>query len=249
MLLAVDGLTVRFGGHVAVSAVDLAVPEGSVVGLIGPNGAGKTTTFNALTGLLTPSAGKVRLDGRDITGLATHKRARLGIARTFQRLEVFAGLSVEDNIRTAIETRRRWKPWSFSQRWDARGLEAELSGICDRVGLSDVRHESAGSLSTGRARLVEVGRALAIRPRLLLLDEPASGQDAAETDRFGGLVRSLADDGTGVLLVEHDMDLVMGVCNSIVVLDFGQVIAAGAPDVIQRDPAVLAAYLGSAAAQ
>ena len=244
-LLSATGIVVRFGGHTAVSEVDLRVDAGSVVGLIGPNGAGKTTTFNALTGLISPDAGRVKLDGRDITSWNTAKRARFGLARTFQRLEVFTSLTVRENVETAIEIRRRWKFFDVADRWNRRTLREESDELLDKVGLADLADVAGGSLSTGQARLVEVARALAIRPKLLLLDEPASGQDVAETVRFGQLLRSLAVDGMGILMVEHDMDLVMQNCDHIYVLDFGSLIADGTPAVVRKNPAVLAAYLGA----
>ena len=245
-VLEATNLTVRFGGHTAVSSVDLTATEGRIVGLIGPNGAGKTTTFNALTGMLSPNTGKVRLTGQDITGWSTYKRARAGMARTFQRLEVFTSLTVEDNVKVAIELRRRWNPWNFAGRWDRASLAHEVDSVLGRVGLQDVRADAAGSLSTGKARLVEVARALATRPKLLLLDEPASGLDSAETERFAELVQQLAADGMAILMVEHDMDLVMSTCSEIYVLDFGSLIASGTAEQVRSNPAVLAAYLGSA---
>jgi branched-chain amino acid transport system ATP-binding protein len=245
-VLQATNVTVRFGGHTAVSSVDLSATEGTIVGLIGPNGAGKTTTFNALTGMIRPDTGRVILDGTDITGWAPYRRARAGMARTFQRLEVFTSLSVEDNVRVAIELRRRWQPFAFSGRWDRQSLSTEIDTILDRVGIADIRHETSNSLSTGKARLVEVARALATRPKLLLLDEPASGLDGAETERFAKLVKQLADEGMAVLMVEHDMDLVMSTCAHIFVLDFGSLIAQGTAQEVRVNPAVLAAYLGSA---
>lgn len=245
--LLAENITVRFGGHTAVSAVDLSASAGTIVGLIGPNGAGKTTTFNALTGMLTPNSGRVRLDGTDVTRWSTHRRARHGMARTFQRLEVFTTLTVADNIQVAIELRRRWNPLNFAGRWDRQSLNAEVDALVARLGLEDVQNDAAGSLSTGKARLVEVARALAIRPKVLLLDEPASGLDGAETERFGALIRELADEGVAVLMVEHDMDLVMAACDDIYVLDFGSCIAHGDAASIRSNPSVLAAYLGTAA--
>ncbi|MEZ5380363.1 MAG: ABC transporter ATP-binding protein [Microthrixaceae bacterium] len=233
-LLEASNITVRFGGNLAVSDVDLAVDAGQIVGLIGPNGAGKTTTFNALTGMLTPTSGKVHLDGHNVTGWPTHRRARAGLGRTFQRLEVFTSLSVRENVQMAAELHG--------------GRSApSVDGILDRVGLGGVADESAAAVSTGMARLLEVARALAAKPKVLLLDEPASGQDEAETGRFGDLLRELADEGLAILMVEHDVPLVMRVCHRVVVLDFGQVIASGTAEEIQANQAVLDAYLGTAA--
>jgi len=251
-LLETRGLTVRFGGNLAVSDVNLAVESGRVTGLIGPNGAGKTTTFNMISGVLTPTAGRVVLDGNDVSKVGTHKRARLGIGRTFQRLEVFSSLSVRENLLVGCEIRQAWARRTPANRQllapegsdpDA-GAEVEL--ILDRLGLAEFADVNVGSLSTGRARLVELGRALAIRPRVLLLDEPASGLDDHETEQFGELLVQLAQSGLAILMVEHDVPLVMRVCTQIYVLDFGQIIAEGTPAEVQANESVLNAYLGSA---
>jgi branched-chain amino acid transport system ATP-binding protein len=237
-LLEIEQVSVRFGGNVAVQDVDLSADAGRITGLIGPNGAGKTTLFNVITGLQSPTRGRVRLDGVDITGLKPFKRARRGVARTFQRLELFGVLTVRENIQVAASICRRWT--------DSDEHPAETaSRLLSRVGLEAMADVRADSLPTGQARLVELGRALATRPRLLLLDEPASGQDESETENFADLLRELAGDGIGILLVEHDMQLVMNVCEYIHVLDFGKLMAAGSPAEIRNDPAVLAAYLGS----
>jgi branched-chain amino acid transport system ATP-binding protein len=238
-LLECRGINVRFGGNVAVRDVDLDVEAGTITGLIGPNGAGKTTTFNVITGLQEPVSGSVVLDGRDITRLPAHKRARLGIARTFQRLEVFGSLSARDNILTAAEIRRSW---SGERDIDP---QAETERIIDLVGIGDVAHEKVDAMPTGLARLVELGRALATRPSVLLLDEPASGLDESESDEFAQLLVDLAGTGVAVLLVEHDVQLVMKVCSLIHVLDFGAILAVGTPAEVQSDRAVLDAYLGA----
>jgi branched-chain amino acid transport system ATP-binding protein len=238
-LLEVRGVDVSFGGHRAVREVDLDVDPGMVTGLIGPNGAGKTTTFNVITGLQEPQAGKVILDGEDITGKKAHHRARLGIARTFQRLEVFGTLTARDNILTAAEIRRSW-----SHDRDVDPSE-ETERIIDRVGIRAVADERVDSMPTGLARLVELGRALATRPRVLLLDEPASGLDETEGEAFAHLLLELADDGMAVLMVEHDVQMVMQVCRMIHVLDFGAILAVGTPAEIQKDQRVLDAYLGT----
>ena len=232
-LLECRGITVRFGGHVALDDVDVTADAGLVTGLIGPNGAGKTTLFNAICGLLTPSAGVVRLDGKELSCLAPYKRARLGMARTFQRLELFALLSVRENVMVAGEVRRHY----------ARGKEVEE--IIERVGLASRIDERVDALPTGQARLVEIARALDTRPRVLLLDEPASGLDEQESDQLGALLRSLAAEGMAILLVEHDVQLVMEVCDLIHVLDFGRIISVGDAHAVRTDEAVLAAYLGS----
>jgi branched-chain amino acid transport system ATP-binding protein len=238
--LEVRGVTVRFGGHVAVRDVDIDVPAGTVTGLIGPNGAGKTTTFNVITGLQEPTSGTVVLDGQDITGLPAHARARRGLARTFQRLEVFGSLTARDNVLTAAEIRRSW---SHDRRVDP---QADTDRILELVGIGAVAHERVDSIPTGTARLVELARALATHPKVLLLDEPASGLDDAESDELGCLLVRLAAEGMAVLLVEHDVQLVMRVCERVHVLDFGVILAVGTPAEIQRDKAVLDAYLGAA---
>ncbi len=233
------GANVRFGGHAAVRDVDLACDAGEITGLIGPNGAGKTTIFNVITGLQDTVSGRVVLEGEDITGLKAHARARRGIARTFQRLEVFGSLSARDNILTAAEIRRSW---SRDRSIDPR---RDVEAILDRVGIRAVADERVDAMPTGLARLVELGRALATHPKVLLLDEPASGLDESESDSFADLLVELAAEGMAILLVEHDVQLVMKVCTRIHVLDFGAILAVGTPAEIQADQAVLDAYLGS----
>jgi branched-chain amino acid transport system ATP-binding protein len=236
--LEVAGIEVRFGGVVALRGVDLSVDEGSVMGLIGPNGAGKTTLFNVITGLQKAQQGTVRLGGQEIGHLAPHRRARMGIARTFQRLEVFGSLTVRENILVAAEIRRRWAR-------DGSNPRRVADEVIHQVGLGPVARVRCDTLPTGMARLVEVGRAMATRPKVLLLDEPSSGLDEQETDELGELLVRLADQGTAVLLVEHDVELVMSVCSRIHVLDFGRILAVGTPAEIQADPDVRAAYLGT----
>ena len=229
---------VRFGGNTALDHVDLSVAGGCVTGLIGPNGAGKTTLFNVITGLQAPSRGSVHLGGADVTTLPPYKRARLGLARTFQRLELFGLLTVRENIAVAADIRRRWDR-------SAEVPAAVAARILAEVGLEKVADVRADVLPTGQARLVELGRALATQPRVLLLDEPASGQNESETTAFAVILRSLAASGVAVVLVEHDMSLVMDVCETIHVLDFGRVLATGTPDEVRCDAGVLSAYLGS----
>jgi len=239
-LLEAHGLDVRFGEHRAVMDVDLEVDAGSIVGLIGPNGAGKTTTFNALSGV-QPCSGRVLLDGRDISGAPVHKRAWLGLHRTFQRLEAFGSMSAFDNIRTAAEISAR------ANRRSRRTAPAIAHEVVERLGLGPVAYRRADAPPAGQARLVELGRVLAAGPRIVLLDEPASGLDEVESEALTTVLTALAADGMAILLVEHDMALVMRLCSRIYVLDLGSVIACGTPDEVRADPSVQAAYLGAVA--
>jgi branched-chain amino acid transport system ATP-binding protein len=237
-VLQVEGISKRFGGLQAVDSVNLTVVPGQVTSLIGPNGAGKTTLFNCLTGVIAPTEGRVILEGRDITNLSTNKRAQLGIGRTFQRLEVFAGMTVENNLLVAAETVSRHREGTGRTHMD---LVDDVLGI---VGLADLRDTVAGELSTGTLRLVELGRALCVQPTVLLLDEPGSGLDNNESSALEGILRQLAEGGMSILLVEHDVNLVMAVSTTVNVLDFGRLIATGTPKEIATSDAVRAAYLG-----
>ncbi len=242
-LLAAHDVTVRFGGLVALDHVDLEVATGSITGLIGPNGAGKTTLFNVITGLRQPQGGHVLLDGRDVSRWPPPRRARAGVARTFQRLALFVGLSVRDNLLAAWEAS---VPGGVFGRRGAEG-RALVGDVLHQLGLTPLADRRAGDLPTGLGRMVELGRALCTQPRILLLDEPSSGLDATETARFRDVLLEVAGRDGGhpaVLLVEHDVRLVMEVCDRITVLDFGKRIACGAPDEIRDAPAVIAAYLG-----
>ena len=236
-MLRVEGVTVHFGGIRALDDVGLDVEPGAVTGIIGPNGAGKTTLFDVLTGLLRPSRGRISLDGRDVTSASPHRRARLGIARTFQRLELFGSLSVFENVLLAAEVARR------GRAGPARRVAGEL---VERFGLGSWAGVPADVLPAGTARLLEVARALATRPRLLLLDEPGTGLDRTERAAFADLLAEVPGDGTGVILIEHDMVLVMRSCQRLHVLDHGQLIASGSPAQIQANLRVRRAYLGLA---
>jgi branched-chain amino acid transport system ATP-binding protein len=236
--LDVREVSVRFGGNLALDRASITADAGRITGLIGPNGAGKTTLFNVVTGLLPPTSGAVAIDGTDVTRLNPYKRARRGLARTFQRLELFTMLTVRENIRVAADIHRKWSR-------DSEDPAARTDAIIDRIGLRAAADVRVTALPTGQGRLVELGRALACKPTVLLLDEPASGQDESETEHFARLLRELADEGVAVVLVEHDVQLVMAVCDVISVLDFGRMIATGTAAEIQCDEAVLSAYLGA----
>ncbi len=235
--LVAGGISVRFGGLQALDGVDLEVAGGEVHGLIGPNGAGKTTLFNVIAGLQRPTAGTVRLGTRDVTRAKPHERSRLGLGRTFQRLELFGTLTARENVQLAAEVQRGRLP---SGRTPAEEAAVQL----ERVGLLAIADEPTDSLPTGLARLVEMARALATSPDVLLLDEPSSGLNAAETRALGQVLLQLASAGMGVLLVEHDMDLVMSVCTRVDVLDNGLVVSRGDPATVRADPVVQQAYLG-----
>jgi branched-chain amino acid transport system ATP-binding protein len=238
-LLEVENVVVQFGGVTAVNDASFAMEAGTVTGLIGPNGAGKTTCFNVITGLQKPTRGRVRFQGRDVTSAPVHRRARQGMARTFQRLEAFGSLTVRDNVRAALDIHKGLRGMLSRSRSD-------VDYLLERVGIAAYANERADSIPTGTARLLELARALACEPTLLLLDEPSSGLDESETDDFGDLLRALAREGRGVLMVEHDMDLVMSVCDEIHVLDFGRIIATGTPAEIRANKRVQEAYLGAA---
>ena len=266
--LTVSEVAVHFGGVAALTDTSLTVRPGTVTGLIGPNGAGKTTLFNVISGLQSPDRGSVHLFETDVTTMKPHRRARLGLARTFQRLEVFGTLTASENVQVGLESAvkgwewrhlRRAMPWTHARGAGAAGTgdgaEGQVSGslavatserLLEGVGLEGLGGEQSATMSTGLARMVELARALAIGPKLLLLDEPGSGLDETESMALGELLAKLAAGGMAVLLVEHDMELVMKICDYIYVLDFGDVIAAGTPEEIRGDPMVQAAYLGTA---
>jgi ABC-type branched-subunit amino acid transport system ATPase component len=249
--LLADAVTVRFGGLTAVDDATLEVSDGGFVGLIGPNGAGKTTLFNAIGGFLSPTSGHVMFDGRDITGLPASSRARLGIGRTFQKLELFGRMSVFDNLMVAAESAASRLDivsdlLSLPRRHSEEKRCARMAEeMLEMLELGDVRDKRAADLPVGHARILELGRALATKPSVMLLDEPSSGLDSEETKAFGDLLRRVNDEtGVGILLVEHDMDLVMDVCKMLYVLDFGRLIASGSPKEIMKNETVRSAYLG-----
>ncbi len=244
--LDVTELSVSFGALVAVDDVSFSVADGSIMGLIGPNGAGKSTTIDALCGFV-PAHGSVRLAGESLEGMRAHQRARAGLGRTFQAVELFDDLSVRENLLVAAIRERWWSPFvdAVSPRRSARGVVVE--DALALMGLADLADARPTQLSHGQRQLVGVARALAGRPRVVLLDEPAAGLDPTETERLGQLLTSLPDAGVSVLVVDHDMNLMLEVCDEITVLDFGRVIASGPTDQVRNDPAVIAAYLGGGA--
>jgi branched-chain amino acid transport system ATP-binding protein len=251
-MLAVQDLAVRFGGVTALQSVSFEVQPGSITSVIGPNGAGKTTAFNAITGYLRPTQGRITYDGVPLTGLRPSSIARRGIVRTFQKTSVFPALSVEDNVLTGLHLRGTagfFAVLAGRRRLvtEERALAAEAAAILEFVGLTRRRHEAASALPYGEQRLVELAVALAARPRLLLLDEPGAGMTGAEKIVVGGLIRRVREQGVTVLLVEHDMRMVMGISDTVIVLNGGRVIAAGPPATIQVHPEVIRAYLGGSA--
>ena len=244
-VLSTTGVSVSFGGVHAVVDVDLQVDEGQIVGLIGPNGAGKTTFIDAITGFVR-SQGRVELDGHDLAGLPPHTRARRGLARTWQSTELFDDLSVWENLTVAAQ-----RPSFLSLAAELVGKRVGESAAAERalelLELGPIAEAMPTELTQGQRKLVGVARAIAMEPRLLCLDEPAAGLDTNESKALGQRLRRIADTGTTTLLIDHDMGLVMNICDQITVLEFGKVIAAGPPDEVRRDPRVMTAYLGSAA--
>ena len=242
-LLSVEDLTVRYGGVTALDGVSFDVEEGRIVGLIGPNGAGKTTCIDALTGFVTPTAGHCSFDGTPLAAVPPHALARRGFTRTFQSLELFDDLTVRENLLVAATT-PTWRSTLTDALWPKRHASAATDEVVELLDLGAVADRVPADLSNGQRHLVAVGRALVARPKLVLLDEPAAGLDTGETAELGRLLRTLPERGVTVLLVDHDMPLVLGVCDEVLVLDFGRIIARGTPDEVRADPAVVAAYLG-----
>ena len=251
-VLAIDHIAVNFGGLVAISDMSFSVNDGEVVSLIGPNGAGKTTAFNVITGFLRPTRGQVRYRGTSLNNLRPHEVTSLGLARTFQRTSVFQNVSVFENVMIALHRRGRSRLWDTllalpRERQSESELRARASEILALVGIERRAHELAGSLAYGEQRLLGVSLALATDPSMLLLDEPVSGMNETETARFMQLLKRLRGLNITILLVEHDMPMVMGVSDRIVVLNYGRIIAEGPPAAIQGNPEVIRAYLGQGA--
>jgi len=256
LVFDVQNITLRFGGVTSLNGVSLQMRRGEILAVIGPNGAGKTSLFNSLTGVYTPQEGEILLRARpgdepvSVLGQKTHVVNHLGVARTFQNIRLFPALTALENVKVGIETRQKsgpiaamlGMPW---QRREERESTSRAYALLDRVGLAGRANELAASLAYGEQRRLEIARALGTNPGVLLLDEPAAGTNPAEKQELAALIKQVNDDGVGVLLIEHDMKLVMSVADRIVVLNFGSRIAEGSPEQIQRDPAVVAAYLGT----
>jgi ABC-type branched-subunit amino acid transport system ATPase component len=248
-LLRAQGLYKSFGGVHAVSDISLDVPSGSIFAIIGPNGAGKSTLLNLISGVYQPDSGVIALDGHDLSSMRSHRRVRLGLARTFQKIRLFKQLSVLDNVIAGFHVHHNIPAWQYvvhaaAFARDQRDCHEEALRLLEFVGMGARLHVFAGELSYGEQRMLELARALATRPRLLLIDEPAAGLNAAEVDVLLDRIRTLRSRGITVIVVEHNMDLVMNVADRIMVMEYGRHLFQGAPAEVQKNPAVIAAYLG-----
>jgi branched-chain amino acid transport system ATP-binding protein len=248
-MLKVDGITQQFGGLTALNDVSLTVQKGGITGVIGPNGAGKTTLFNIVTGIYRQTSGTVFLDDKDISGYSSERLAPLGLVRTFQNIELFGHMTVLENVMVGLHTRSRSGIISCALKLpghlkEEREIRQKAMCWLDYVGIADMADIQSGNLPFGKGRLLEIARAMALEPRIILMDEPAAGLNSRETAELALLIKRVRDDGITVALVEHDMELVMDICDFIVVLNLGRKLAEGAPREIQENPEVIAAYLG-----
>lgn len=251
-LLEITNLHKTFRGLVALMNVSLAVREGQIKGLIGPNGAGKTTLFNCIAGALEPTSGEISFRGRTLVGLPPYEIAQMGICRTFQNIQIFSGMTVLENVLIGCHLHMRSgvlaaATHSRGMRSEERVMRDRALKILDEVGLFDWAETMADSLPFGLQRILEIARALAASPKMILLDEPASGLNASEKEQLGQLIRTVRDQGVTIFLVEHDMDVLMGLADDVAVLNFGELLAQGAPNEVQKNPHVIAAYLGTEA--